>query len=241
MLPHPPSSSLNPYKYHLLTGTHVLVTATAFFSISRQPYNRSMKIDQIETVFKATTLAAVVAAIGLARGGNRSRSSERGQDWLDYCFLGFERGSWWGFLLGASSRRLRFCVWCRWAKTVVFKFQPVLMLYTIHLVSLNHLGISECYSFFWYKKSALHCFQPLLAFSCKWRDHDKVPTMKTQLHSLVMVENTGAKEESSMRFRLLLLVLIRTTRMRKKRGEYASINQIQSIRELRNNFLWWGD
>lgn len=45
------------------------------FRIYRQPYNRNMKIDQIETIFKATTLAAVTVGIGLSGNMNKARSS----------------------------------------------------------------------------------------------------------------------------------------------------------------------
>ncbi|KAF6232594.1 hypothetical protein HO173_009262 [Letharia columbiana] len=69
-------SALRAYKYHLLTGAYILVTAGALFRVYRQPYNRNMKIDQIETIFKATTLGAVIAGIGLSGKINKARSAQ---------------------------------------------------------------------------------------------------------------------------------------------------------------------
>lgn len=68
-------SSLTAYKYHLLAGVYALVTGGAMFRVYRQPYNRSMKIDQIETIFKATTLGAVIVGIGLSGKINKARSN----------------------------------------------------------------------------------------------------------------------------------------------------------------------
>lgn len=69
-------SALRAYKYHLLTGAYILVTAGALFRVYRQPYNRNMKIDQIETIFKATTLGAVIVGIGLSGKINKARSAQ---------------------------------------------------------------------------------------------------------------------------------------------------------------------
>lgn len=67
---------LRAYKYHLLAGAYLLVTGGAMFRVYRQPYSRNMKIEQIETIFKATTLGAVVVGIGLRGRINKARSKE---------------------------------------------------------------------------------------------------------------------------------------------------------------------
>lgn len=69
-------SALRAYKYHLLASAYILVTAGAMFRVYRQPYNRNMKIDQIETIFKATTLGAVIIGIGLRGKINKARSTQ---------------------------------------------------------------------------------------------------------------------------------------------------------------------
>ena len=69
-------SALRDYKYHLLAGAYVLVTGGAMLRVYRQPYNRNMKIDQIETIFKATTLGAVIVGIGLSGKINKPRSTQ---------------------------------------------------------------------------------------------------------------------------------------------------------------------
>ena len=56
-------STLKTYQYHILAGAYILFTGGAMFRIYRQPYNRNMKIDQIETIFKATTLAAATEVL----------------------------------------------------------------------------------------------------------------------------------------------------------------------------------
>lgn len=66
--------SLYPYRSHLLCGTWLFLTGAAFFRVSRQPYNSRVKSEQYETVFKATTLAAVIGGIGLNGGLNMPHS-----------------------------------------------------------------------------------------------------------------------------------------------------------------------
>lgn len=46
------------------------------FRVYRQPYNRKMEIDQIETIPKATTLGAVIVGIGLSGKINKARSTQ---------------------------------------------------------------------------------------------------------------------------------------------------------------------
>lgn len=62
-------------KYAILECAYVLLTVLAAFRISRQPYNSSVKTDQLETIFKATTLTAVIVGIGISGKLNRRRSS----------------------------------------------------------------------------------------------------------------------------------------------------------------------
>lgn len=49
----------------LLVGAYVAATGFFFWRISRQPFSRSVKAEQLESVFKATTLAAVVGGIAI--------------------------------------------------------------------------------------------------------------------------------------------------------------------------------
>lgn len=66
--------SLYQYRFHLLCGTWLFLTGAAFFRVARQPYNSRVKSEQYETVFKATTLAAVISGIGLNGGLNKPHS-----------------------------------------------------------------------------------------------------------------------------------------------------------------------
>jgi hypothetical protein len=68
------ASSLEKHRFSLLIATYTLITAGAFFRISRQPYNARVKMEQYETVFKSTTLGAVLAGIGM--GGFKRRSEQ---------------------------------------------------------------------------------------------------------------------------------------------------------------------
>lgn len=68
-------SRLKSYKYHVLIGAYAIITSGAIFRVIRQPYPRSMKVDQIETIFKATTLGTVIMGIGLSGRINRARSA----------------------------------------------------------------------------------------------------------------------------------------------------------------------
>lgn len=70
-------SALVGYKYPLLCATYVLVTGAAFARVRRQPYTQSIKLEQYETIFKGTTLAAVVAGLAISGRGNKPRSAGR--------------------------------------------------------------------------------------------------------------------------------------------------------------------
>lgn len=63
-----------PYRFHILCGTWLFLTGAAFFRVSRQPYNSRVKSEQYETIFKGTTLAAVIGGIGLNGGLNKPHS-----------------------------------------------------------------------------------------------------------------------------------------------------------------------
>lgn len=67
-------SALSRYRYRILFGAWLFVTGVAFFRVSRQPYNSRIKSEQYETIFKGTSLAAVLAGIGVSGGLNRPRS-----------------------------------------------------------------------------------------------------------------------------------------------------------------------
>lgn len=67
-------SPLYPYRFHILCSTWLFLTGVAFFRVSRQPYNSRVKPEQYETIFKATTLAAVIGGIGVNGGLNKPHS-----------------------------------------------------------------------------------------------------------------------------------------------------------------------
>ena len=66
---------LGEYKYHILITSYVLITGLAIFRVNLQPYSRRIKLEQIETVFKGTTLGAVVLGIAISGKINRPRSA----------------------------------------------------------------------------------------------------------------------------------------------------------------------
>lgn len=70
----PSSSFLYPYRFHILIGSWLFFTGAAFFRVSRQPYNSRVKTEQYETIFKATTLGAVIGGVGLNGGLNKPHS-----------------------------------------------------------------------------------------------------------------------------------------------------------------------
>jgi hypothetical protein len=53
------------YRYELLFGAWLLVTGGTFLRISKQPYSSRLKIEQYESIFKGTSLSAVLLGIGM--------------------------------------------------------------------------------------------------------------------------------------------------------------------------------
>ncbi len=68
-------SFLEKHKYSFLFGIYILLTGGVILRITRQPYARSLKSDQIETIFKGATLAALIAGVGISGKLNQTRSS----------------------------------------------------------------------------------------------------------------------------------------------------------------------
>ena len=66
---------IEDHKYYLLVGVYSTVTAFAILRVSRQPYSGRVKAEQIETIFKGTTLAAVILGIGISGKINKPRSA----------------------------------------------------------------------------------------------------------------------------------------------------------------------
>ncbi|KAF2446899.1 hypothetical protein P171DRAFT_429844 [Karstenula rhodostoma CBS 690.94] len=64
------------YRYPLLITAYACITGAAFLRVSRQPYSRSIKWEQYETIFKFTTLGAVL--VGIGTGGLKRRNDMRG-------------------------------------------------------------------------------------------------------------------------------------------------------------------
>ncbi|CAL8576023.1 hypothetical protein XPA_001916 [Xanthoria parietina] len=67
-------SWLQGHKYPLLLGLYVIITGGAIIRIWRQPYSRNVKGEQIESIFKGTTLGAVVLGIAMSGQINKARS-----------------------------------------------------------------------------------------------------------------------------------------------------------------------
>ncbi|CAO2653810.1 Nn.00g032210.m01.CDS01 [Neocucurbitaria sp. VM-36] len=53
-------SALSKYRYEALFGVWLAVTGATFLRISRQPYSSGLKIEQYESIFKGTSLSAVL-------------------------------------------------------------------------------------------------------------------------------------------------------------------------------------
>jgi hypothetical protein len=53
------------YRYELLFGAWLLVTGGTFLKISKQPYSSRLKVEQYESIFKGTSLGAVLLGIGM--------------------------------------------------------------------------------------------------------------------------------------------------------------------------------
>ncbi|KAI1411907.1 hypothetical protein F5Y13DRAFT_52580 [Hypoxylon sp. FL1857] len=65
----PPQHPLSRYKYHLLIGAYLVSTSFFFYRVYRQPFSTAIKSKQYETIFKGTTLAAVVGGVAMSSGG----------------------------------------------------------------------------------------------------------------------------------------------------------------------------
>lgn len=61
------------YKYDALFGTWLLVTGAMFMRIKRQPYSTRLKVEQYESIFKGTSLGAIVLGIGMSPKGVMKR------------------------------------------------------------------------------------------------------------------------------------------------------------------------
>ncbi|KAF2230835.1 hypothetical protein EV356DRAFT_508140 [Viridothelium virens] len=74
------ASLLSKYKFVLLAGCYVAATGFAFLRVHRQPYSKAIKAEQYETIFKGTTLIAVLAGIALNGGDHKSQSRSQKQN-----------------------------------------------------------------------------------------------------------------------------------------------------------------
>ncbi|KAG9198596.1 hypothetical protein G6514_009772 [Epicoccum nigrum] len=54
------------YRYEALFGAWLLVTGATFMRIKRQPYSMRLKVEQYESIFKGTSLGAIVLGIGMS-------------------------------------------------------------------------------------------------------------------------------------------------------------------------------
>lgn len=74
--PRSQSTLLSQYKYHLIASLYVLVTGGLAWRIKRQPDSQAVKAEQYETLFKGTTLAAIL--IAFVAGGKMNKPRSRG-------------------------------------------------------------------------------------------------------------------------------------------------------------------
>jgi hypothetical protein len=54
------------YRYEALFGVWLAVTGATFLRIKRQPYSTRLKVEQYESIFKGTSLGAIVLGIGMS-------------------------------------------------------------------------------------------------------------------------------------------------------------------------------
>lgn len=66
-------SALSKYRYEALFGVWLAVTGTTLLRVSRQPYSTRLKIEQYESIFKGTSLSAVLLGISIAPGRSTAR------------------------------------------------------------------------------------------------------------------------------------------------------------------------
>jgi hypothetical protein len=58
-------NAVSKYRYELLFGAWLLVTGGTFLRISKQPYSTRLKVEQYESIFKGTSLSAVLLGMGM--------------------------------------------------------------------------------------------------------------------------------------------------------------------------------
>jgi hypothetical protein len=63
------------YRYEALFGVWLVVTGATFLRIKRQPYSTRLKVEQYESIFKGTSLGAVLLGIGMTPGRTVKRVS----------------------------------------------------------------------------------------------------------------------------------------------------------------------
>jgi hypothetical protein len=56
---------ISKYRYEVLFGAWLVITGGTFLRISRQPYSSRLKIEQYESIFKGTSLSAVLLGMGM--------------------------------------------------------------------------------------------------------------------------------------------------------------------------------
>ena len=68
-----PEHVISKFRYEALFGAWLLVTGGVFLRISRQPYSSRLKIEQYESIFKGTSMGAVLLGIGMTPGRSTAR------------------------------------------------------------------------------------------------------------------------------------------------------------------------
>lgn len=66
-------SILSKYRYEALFGAWLAVTGATFLRIRRSPYSTSLKIEQYESIFKGTSLSAVLIGFGITPARQTAR------------------------------------------------------------------------------------------------------------------------------------------------------------------------
>ncbi|KAI8966176.1 hypothetical protein F5Y11DRAFT_215083 [Daldinia sp. FL1419] len=56
-------------RYYILVGAYLMATSYLFYHVHRQPFSRVIKSEQYETIFKGTSLVAVIGGIAMSSSG----------------------------------------------------------------------------------------------------------------------------------------------------------------------------
>ncbi|OAL47412.1 hypothetical protein IQ07DRAFT_515588, partial [Pyrenochaeta sp. DS3sAY3a] len=109
-----PESLVSKYRYEVLFGAWLAVTGATFLRISRQPYSIGLKIEQYESIFKGTSLSALLVGMGITPGRRSARPTVSPQPWSDCSYTPQPVGQVFTFVAMSfllRSLRIEFEIW----------------------------------------------------------------------------------------------------------------------------------